>query len=142
MKNMHTLKLIATIILLVEGCRSDKEIPDFSEQITFSYKATVYSGNPNNHDIFTFNYYDNKDRIIEQVGREYRVKFIYNEKGQLSEKFNCRMYDCKIGWRQILKYDSLGNYLGSINSNDTLAILNKINFQQIKFYDKNNHLIK
>jgi YD repeat-containing protein len=142
MQKMTHLKLIAIIVLLTAECRSNIEIPDFSEQINYSYKSTVYIGNPNNHDIFTFNYFDNQGHIIEQVGREYRVKFIYNEKGQLIEKYNCRMYNCEIGWRQILKYDSLGNYIGSAIPKDTLVILSNVNVEQVKFYDKNNHLIK
>jgi YD repeat-containing protein len=137
MQKMTHLKLIAIIVLLTAGCRSNIEIPDFSEQINYSYKSTVYIGNPNNHDIFTFNYFDNQGHIIEQVGREYRVKFIYNEKGQLIEKYNCRMYNC-----EILKYDSLGNYIGSAIPKDTLVILSNVNVEQVKFYDKNNHLIK
>ena len=142
--NKEKKRIIATILLtgFMLGCQSNRYIPDLSNQIEYHYKVTIYSGKIRNKDICGFKYYNEKEQLVESVGHEYRTKFFYNNKGQLIEVFNCRMYNCQIGYRDILIYDDKGNHIEKYRITGRHPNIDTIKKEQIKFYDKNKHLIK
>ena len=129
--------VVAMIVLL--GCYSNRCIPDFSEQIEYDYKVTIYRCEGRSKEVACFRYYNEKEQLVESIGYESRNQFFYNEKGQLVEKFYCRMYNCQAGYRDILIYDENENHIETYKvyiEEDT------VKFKQIKFYDENNYLIK
>ena len=128
--------VVAVIVLL--GCYSNRYIPDFSEQIEYDYKVTIYCCEGRSKEIAGFRYYNEKEQLLESVGYESRAKFFYNEKGQLVEKFYCRMYNCQAGYQDVFIYDENENHI------ETYKVIKEdtVKFKQIKFYDENNHLIK
>ena len=133
--NKEKKRIIATILLtgFTLGCRY---VPDLSEQIEYHYKVTIYSGKIRNKDICVFEYYNEKEQLVESIGHEYRIKYIYNTKGQLIEKFNYR------GGREILIYDDKENYIKTYRIVGKYPDIDTIKSEQIKFYDENNRLIK
>lgn len=133
---------IIIIILILFGCNSNNKIPDFSSEIDYAYKTIQYSGNQKENEIISYKYFDNNGKLLEQIGKESRTKYFYNEKGKLKEKLNCRIYDCDIGWREILIYDINNNYIGSKYIPKKFKDVKPLKFEQVKFYDKNNNLIK
>lgn len=140
-RNLRKSNLIL-LLLLIFGCNSETTIPDFSSDIDYSYKSIQYKGNPEKNDIISYKFFDSNGKLLEQIGNEYRIQYIYNLKGQLKEKLNCRMYNCDSGWREILIQDKYGNYIGSKNLPKNIKKIEPRKFEQIKFYDKNNKLIK
>lgn len=141
LRKMKKISLIC-IILFLFGCNSNEKIPDFSSEINFAYKSIEYSGDPKKNEIISFKYFDNNHKLIEQIGNESRTKYFYNEKGKLKEKLNCRIFNCDIGWVEILIYDINENYIGSKYIPKKFKNSKQRKFEQIKFYDQNNNLIK
>lgn len=139
---MKKFSFFLILSILISSCSSDNKIPDFSSEIDYAYRCIEYSGNPEKDDILCYKYFDKKDKLLEEVGREYRVKFSYNGKGILKEKLSCRMYNCDIGWREIFFYDDNDNYIGSRRIPKNIKSQTPTNFEQTKFYDSNNHLVK
>ena len=142
MKTRHLITL--AIYLTLFGCQSNEVyIPDFSENIDFQYSETKYMDNPDkNENIVSIKYFNKQNQLIEQVGHESRVKYTYDAKGNLKETFSCRMYNCDIGWRSILVYDSSGNHIGTYMTLDTLINMDTVKVEQAKFYDNKQLLIK
>ena len=142
MKTRHLISL--AIYLTLYGCQSTKVyIPDFSDKIDFQYSETQYRDNPDkNENIISIKYFNKQNQLIEQIGHESRVKYTYDENGNLTETFSCRMYNCDIGWRSILVYDSSGNHIGTYMTLDTLINMDTVKVEQVKFYDNKKHLIK
>lgn len=126
------------------GCQSNKDrVPDFSDNIDYQYSETKYMDNHNNEEhIVSIKYFNKQNQLIEQVGHEFRVKYTYDDKGNLTETFSCRMYNCDIGWRSILVYDSSGNHVGTYTTLDTLVNMDTVKVEQVKFYDNKKRLIK
>lgn len=133
---------IILIVLFLFGCNSNTKVPDFSSAIDYSYKSIEYYGNPEINDIKSYKYFNRKGKLVEVVGNEYRIKYTYNPNGQLKEKLHFRLYNCDLGWREILIYDNNGNYIGSKNITKNIKSVKPRKFEQIKFYDKNNNLVK
>ena len=133
---------IILIIFFLFGCNSKTKVPDFSSDIDYSYESIEYSGNPEKNDIKSYKFFDSNGKLVEEIGNEYRIKYSYNPKGQLKEKLNCRLYNCDLGWREILVYDNNGNYIGSKNIAKNIKNVKPRKFEQIKFYDENNNLVK
>jgi hypothetical protein len=133
---------IISVILILFGCNSNNKIPDFSSEINYAYKTIQYSGNQKENEIISYKYFDNNEKLLEQIGKESRTKYFYNEIGKLKEKLNCRIYNCDIGWREILIYDNNNNYIGSKYIPKKFKNVNPRKFEQIKFYNKNNNIIK
>lgn len=129
-------------MLLVFGCNSETKFPDFSSEINYSYKSIQFNGNPEKNDIISYKFFDSSGKLVELIGNEYRIQYTYNLKGQLKEKLNCRMYNCDSGWREILIYDKYENYIGSNNVPKNIKNIEPKKFKQVKFYDKNNKLVK
>lgn len=136
-------KIIATIVILILfGCNSDNKIPDFSSEIEYKFKTIEYFGNPEKNDIISYKYFNKDGKLIEQIGNEYRIKYSYDSNGKLKEKLNCRIYNCDLGWSEVLKYDDNGNYIGiNIIPKKNKSIIPK-KFEQTKFYDNKNNLVK
>jgi len=134
--------IVSITTILLFSCQSSRFVPNFSEQILYDYKVIVYSCEGRNKEIHSFEYYNEKEQLVEQVQYEYRAKYIYNTKGQLAEKFHCRMYNCQAGRREILIYDNNGNHIGTYRTSEENINMDTIKVEQIRFYDENNHLIK
>jgi len=131
------------IVFLFWSCQSNKRhIPDFSDNIDYCYKTTVYSILDKKKEIYSYDYYDKHDNLIESVGFERRTKFIYDSIGHLQEKFICRMYNCEVGFRQIFIKDDFGNIMGIHNTREKELDLDTIDFKQTKFYNEKNQLIR
>jgi YD repeat-containing protein len=142
MKKQHLISL--AILMALFGCQSNKDrVPDFSDNIDYQYSETKYMDNHNNEEhIVSIKYFNKQNQLIEQVGHEFRVKYTYDDKGNLTETFSCRMYNCDIGWRSILVYDSSGNHVGTYTTLDTLVNMDTVKVEQVKFYDNKKRLIK
>ena len=142
MKKQHLISL--AILMALFGCQSNKErVPDFSDNIDYQYSETKYIDNHNNEEhIVSIKYFNKLNQLIEQVGHEFREKYTYDDKGNLTETFSCRMYNCDIGWRSILVYDSSGNHVGTYTTLDTLVNMDTVKVEQVKFYDNKKRLIK
>jgi len=134
---------LVLITLAIIGCTRDAYIPDLSSTIDYNYRVTKYRGtNKAKENIVSYEYYNNNGLLTEQIGVEYRIKFIYNNQKELIEKYYCRYYNCEIGRREIFFYDDNRNYIGSFFTTDTIIKLDTINIDQIKLYNANNNLIK
>jgi YD repeat-containing protein len=136
------LPIFTLLLFLCLSCGSRQlYVPDFSEEINYSYCETVYMGSTNDkNNIVDKKYYNNKKQLIEHIGHEFRSKYTYDTDGKLTEIWNCRMYNCETGYKEILKYDDNGNYLGTIIITSTHPNAEKLD--TVKFYDKFNHCIK
>jgi hypothetical protein len=135
---------IIIVVLILIGCsRQEIYVPDFSNTIDYHCREIKYMGTSKIKDnVVSYKYFNEKKQLIEQVGHEYRIKYKYNKQGELIEKFSCRMYNCEIGWREIMFYDNKRNYIGSFFTLDTLILFDTIKVVQIKYYDEHNNLIK
>lgn len=130
------------IIISCSSRNNNPRIPDFSQSINFNYGIKKIAEFKDDTSLVSYEYYDKQDNLVERVGYEYRTKFHYDSLGQLSKKFNCRIYNCEIGWWSFLKYNDHGNYIGSFNSKDSTLSFDTVKVEQIKFYNSNNDLIK
>lgn len=141
-----TLKdtFIIIIVLILIGCNSQEiYVPDYSNTIDYHCRVIKYKGtSKNSNQIISYKYFNDKEQLIEQVEHENRIKYKYNKRGELIEKFTCGNYQCKNGWREIMFYDDNSNYIGSFITIDTLIVMDTIKFVQIKYYDEHNNLIK
>ena len=101
-------KAVFIIFLSLFACQTQKSyVPNFSDYINYKSIVIQYSGETQiDENIMSYKYFNDKNQLIEQVGHEYRVKFIYDKKGKLKERYTCRMYNCEIGRREILFYDN------------------------------------
>jgi len=143
MKTRHLISL--AMFLTLFSCQSNNvRIPDFSDEIDYQFSETkhIYIHDKNEEYIVSIKYFNKRNQLIEQVGHESRVKYTYDENGNLTETFSCRMYNCDIGWRSILMYDSSGNHIGTCMTLDTLINMDTVKVEQVKFYDSNKRLIK
>lgn len=137
--------LLCLSLFIIVSCISRNEeyrVPDFSHSINFDYGIKKIAEFEDDTSLVSYEYYNNDHDIVEIVGYEYRTKFYYDPLGQLSKKFNCRMYNCEIGWWSFLKYDEHGNFIGSFNSKDSTISFDTVKVEQINFYDSDNQLVK
>ena len=141
--NQSRIILSLLIILLLCSCQSNKRyVPDFSNNIDYAHKVTTYSYSNGIKEIFSYDFYDKKNNLIESVGFECRKKIIYDSIGKLQEKLICRMYNCEVGFREILIKDRLGNIIGLYNTREETLDIDTIHFKQTKFYNERSQLIK
>lgn len=142
---MRTLHIILAFLILIQfSCtRQNLYVPDFSEQIDYDTREIKYSGGDmKSENAINYKYFNQSGQIIEQIGHEYRVKYYYDSVGDLIEKYNCRMYNCEIGWRDIMIYDDNKNLLGTYRTLETAIDLDTVEFEQIKFYNEKGELSK
>jgi YD repeat-containing protein len=136
MRTLH--KILAFLILIQLSCsRQVLYVPDFSEYIDYETREVKYSGNemtPEN--AINYKFFNQSGQLIEQIGREYRIKYFYDSLGVLIEKYNCRMYNCEIGWRDLMIYNENKNLIGIYRTLDTIVDLDTAKFEQIKFYNE------
>jgi hypothetical protein len=136
------MKIVISIILifsLIIGCRTkNKEVVN---KFTADYFIDSYYYNPNGPDEFiATKYYDSTDKLLREVTRDgLCIQYRYL-KNQLIETITSR--NCINGRRTIFIYDSLGNHLGNYITMDSVIDLGAIGFEQTKFYDDSNRLIK
>jgi YD repeat-containing protein len=129
------------IIFLIVNCITTKDEESVNE-FTAHYFIDSYhddSDDPNN--FISTKYYDSTGKLLREVTRDgHCIQYIYNKNNQLSETVTGR--NCTYGRRSIFMYDSLGNHLGIYNTMDSVINLNTIIFEQTKYYDSSNRLIK
>jgi hypothetical protein len=136
-------KIVIFIFIVAVACQASSQyIHDFSNEISYSYRVIQYADSINNENIISYKYFNEKDQLIEEVEHEFRKKFKYDSEGKLTETFLCRMYNCKIGIRELIVYDEFDNIIGTQIKNDTSLIIDTTNFFQRKFYNKKNLLDK
>jgi YD repeat-containing protein len=142
MRTLH--KILAFLILIQFSCsRQVLYVPDFSEQIDYSTREIKYSGNdmiPEN--AINYKFFNQSGQLIEQIGHEYRIKYFYDSISDLIEKFNCRMYNCEIGWRDLMIYDNNKNLIGIYWTLETAVDLDTAKFEQSKFYNESGKLLR
>ena len=138
-KMMSTTKYILILILII-SCRTIEKTP-INNPIP-KYVITSYYNNPDEpKNFFSAKYYDSSDNLIREIGRDGDCeRYIYDTNGVLIETIWGRT--CDNGVRKIFIFDSLGNHIGYYRTFDTLVNLDTVPFEQIKFYDSQNRLIK
>ena len=143
MINKFRVFILFSIATSLWNCQSNgRYYFDFSCEIDYAHKVTVYSQAHKIKDIFSYEFYDKQNNLIELIRFENREKFIYDSIGNLQEKFICRMYNCEIGFRQIFIRDDFGNIIGYYNTTESILDIDTIQFKQAKFYNEENQLIK
>jgi YD repeat-containing protein len=85
-------------------------------------------------------FYDSADQLICVSGPEGCTRYFYNDKGKLKETIWGR--NCSGRTREIMIYDQSDNLLGTYRTRDSVVNLDTIKFDQKKFYDTENRLIK
>jgi hypothetical protein len=142
MRTLH--KILAILILIQFSCsRQVLFVPDFSEQINYDTREIKFSGSdmtPEN--AINYKFFNQSGQLIEQIGHEYRIKYFYDSIGDLIEKYNCRMYNCEIGWRDLMIYNDNKNLIGIYRTLDTAVDLDTAKFEQIKFYNESSKLYR
>ena len=141
MKNINIILVVVGLIMI--SCQSNQVyVLDLSDNIEYNnIEIKYFKYDTLDKEPMLYKYFDIEGRLIEQVGNESRIKYKYDINGILVEKYNCRMYDCSVGRRELLFYDKNKNYIGSFFTLDTLVNLDTVKFEQIKYYDKKNNLI-
>lgn len=145
--NFQKVTLGITQLFLIAAffsCQSidDQRIPDFSDEIDFAYNRISHVEAQDTSWLSAFEYFNNKGQLIEEVKHERRVKYNYGSDGKLKEKIYCREYNCNSARREILIYDDSGNHIGSFTTTNSKVDLDTVKFQQTKFYNDDNHLVK
>ena len=142
MRTLH--KILAFLILIQFSCsRQILFVPDFSEHIDYEAREIKYTGGdmtPEN--AINYKFFNHSGQLIEQVGHEYRIKYFYDSIGDLIEKYNCRMYNCEIGWRDLMIYDDDKKLIGIYRTIEKSVDLDTVKFEQIKFYNERAKLSK
>lgn len=136
---MSTLQKILAILTLTQlSCqRQVLYVPDFSNYIHYDSREIKYSGStiiPEN--VISYKFFNQSGQLIEQVGHEHRIRYFYDSVGELIEKYNCRMFNCDIGWRELIIYDDNKNVVGIYRTLDTVVDLDTVQYEQTKFYDE------
>ena len=138
MKGTTIYKIISILIILVSCRNIDKK--QYDNYIP-KYVITSYYNNQDDPENFICaKYYDSSDRLIREIRRESCERFIYDSSGILIETIWGRT--CNNGFRKILIFDSLGNHIGYYKTFDSIINMDTVEFEQIKFYDFKNRLIK
>lgn len=134
--SMKTKIQIIIVSIFIASCgTSNKETVD---EFTANYKIESYY-HPDKY--ISTQYYDSLDNLLREVTRDgLCFQYIYNKANQLAEIVTGR--NCNYGRRSILIYDSRGNHLGNYETMDSVVNLDTISFEQTKFYDGSNRLIK
>lgn len=131
------------MILFVVFFLSCKETGNQLTKPDFTYRITKFANKENIQENFVeCKYYDTFNRVVEEIGFEYRTLYKYDNSGKLIGKFHCRIYDCDIGIWELVKYDDNGNVLGTFNTPQSFVNWDTVNFEQVHFYDEQNRLIR
>ena len=136
---MKTVFSIVIIYSLITGCRTENK--KTANEFTADYLIDKYYYKPNGPDILiSTKYYDSTDNLLREVTRDgLCIQYRYNN-NQLIETITSR--NCINGRRSIFIYDSLGNHLGNYETMDSVINWDTISFEQTKYYDDSNRLVK
>ncbi|WP_299365411.1 hypothetical protein [Winogradskyella sp.] len=139
---MNNLKSIVLLSIVFLSCQTRTEFPNVSNQIDFAYKQLKYIDKVSEKNLRGVRYFSNDSLLIEVIGHEYRYKLIYDSNNKLTEEYDCRMYNCDVGYRKLFFYDKNNNFIGNFYTLETEVDKDTISFKQTKFYNSNNQLIK
>jgi hypothetical protein len=139
--------ILILIILFTFSCKNEslilnaENIEYLNKLIKHDYRIKQYFERNNKKELSSIKYfYDNK--LIEQVGDEYRKQYFYDTDGKLIKINNCRFNNCEVGFWEFKKYNKKGNLIGSFWNSDSNVNIDTVKIDKIKFYNSNNMLIK
>ena len=139
---MKNPKLILLLFIIISSCQTKTEFPDISNEIDFAYKQLKYSDKVSDKNLKGIRFFSNDSLLIETIGFEYRYKLVYDDNDKLLEEYGCRMYNCDVRSRKLYFYDNSDNLIGNFHTSDSRIDKDTINFEQTKFYNLDNKLIK
>ncbi|MGC1204247.1 MAG: hypothetical protein WA839_05085, partial [Flavobacteriaceae bacterium] len=137
---MRRIFQITIIFLFNLSCRTSDN--NSGNELTYQYKVDSYYNNTNEAKNFiSTKYYDSNDKLLREIKRDgICIEYLYNENNKVAETVTGR--NCDFGRRSIFIYDSAGNHLGNFETLQANIDLDTVNFEQTKFYNDLNQLVK
>lgn len=142
-----TKHILLLIFISVFSCKDEslllntKNISYLKKTIKHDYLKKKYFQNENKISLTSIQYFYN-NKLVEQVGDEYRLQYFYDTNDKLVKINNCRFNNCENGYWEFMKYDNKGNLIGSFLTSDSIVNLDTVKVEQVKFYDSDNNLVK
>lgn len=137
---MRRIFQITIIFLFNLSCRTSDN--NSGNEFTYHYEVDSYYNNSNEPKNFiSTKYYDSSDKLIRETKRDgICIEYLYNENDKIAETVTGR--NCDFGRRSIFIYDSAGNHLGNFETLQPNIDLDTVDFEQTKFYNDLNQLVK
>ena len=132
--------ILFLILLFAFSCKNEslilntENIEYLNKSIKHDYRIKQTFEKNNEKRLSSIKYFSN-NKLIEQIGNEYRLQYFYDNKGKLIKIKNCQFNNCEIGFWEYLKYDQKGNLIGKFWNSQPNVNLDTVKIEQIKFYN-------
>ena len=132
--------ILFLILLFAFSCKNEslilntENIEYLNKSIKHDYRIKQTFEKNNEKRLSSIKYFSN-NKLIEQIGNEYRLQYFYDNKEKLIKIKNCRFNNCEIGFWEYLKYDQKGNLIGKFWNSQPNVNLDTVKIEQIKFYN-------